>query len=134
MSVSPTAFVRALVAAALAEHDVRARLSIDEPDPDGVDETDEIHVQIYMLDGSRTRHEQSPEFDIAVYASRFRVAEQAADIIEQMLVRYPVRVQVGGRAAVLDRAFVSTATREVSWDVDPSITRFIGTYQLHTRS
>ena len=138
-AVSPTAFARALVAA-LAPG---VKLSLDEPSPEdlapmvglnGGPTVWPVFGQLYMLDGWRDRHEQHPEFDLHFYSRRFLRAEEVALAVENGLVRYPVRVHVGEKVAVLDRADVTTATREVPWNVDTGVTRFIGSYQLRTRS
>jgi len=133
-TVSPTEFCRRLVEKFAP---VGTKLSLNEPDPADltvVDGRATVVCQLYMLDGWRDRFEQHPEFDIAFFSRRFLAAESAALNVEHGLVRYPVRVQVGGKAAVLDRTEVTSSTREVPWDVDPEVTRFIGTYQLRTRS
>jgi len=139
VSVSPTLFGIALVRH-LAPG---VRLSRDEPEPadlapvaglDGGPTVYPVFGQLYMLDGYRDRHEQHPEFDIHFYSLRFAEAERVALAVEDGLVRYPVRVHVGEKVAVLDSAEVTTATREVPWDVDAGVTRFTGSYQLRTRS
>ena len=129
MSVSPTSFARALAKAALPA----ARLGLDDPDP-GYLQNGAVYVQLYVVDGERDRREQRPEVDFAVYSRRFLDTEAAALALEDFLVRYPARVQVGEKPAVLDRTAVVTATREVPWETDDTVTRFIGSYQLATRS
>lgn len=133
--VSPTSFMRALVTKFAP---AGTRLSLNEPNPADLAQTAAgtwpVHIQIYMLDGWADRHEQHPEFDVVVYSRRFLDAERVALAIERGLMRYPVRVHVGERVAVLDRADVTTATREVPWDTDAGVSQFIGSYQLRTRS
>ena len=133
MRVSPTEFCRRLV----MHIEPEVPLSLNEPDPADLLPVDGVYPvvgQLYMIDGWRDRFEQEPEFDIAFFSRRFQEAERVAIAVEEGLVRYPVRVQVGGKAAVLDRTEVTSSTREVPWDVDSTVTRFIGTYQLRTRS
>lgn len=134
-TISPTAFARALVQSLVP---AGTRLSLNEPNPQDLVQRPDgnwpVHVQLYMLDGWRDRHEQHPEIEIVVYSRRFLDAERVAQAIEIGLVRYPVRVQVGERVAVLDRTDVTTSTREVPWDTDTGVSQFIGSYQLRTRS
>lgn len=133
-AVSPTSFARALVTRFAPSG---TRLGLDEPDPETLviqGGFAPVYGQLYMIDGWTDRFEQHPEFDIVFFSRRFLAAENAALAVERGLVRYPVRVQVGEKVAVLDRTEVTTATREVPWDVDTGVTRFIGTYQLRTRS
>lgn len=132
--ISPTAFTRALVEAALPES---VRLGLDMPEPEWLAPEAgryPVYGQLYMLDGWRDRHEQHPEMEIAFFSRRFLRAEQVALAVERFLVRYPVRVQVGGRAAVLDQTIVTASTREVPWEAETAVTRFIGSYELRTRS
>lgn len=134
MKVSPTSLGRAL---AIAGTPQGTRLGINDPNPDSLaitGSTVPVYVQLYMVDGWRDRLEQHPEIEFLVYSRRFQTTEQIALGLEDFLVRYPVRVQVGDKLAVLDRTEVVTATREVPWEVDDNVTRFIGSYQLRTRS
>lgn len=133
MSVRPTEFARRIAMSVAYPTDARVRFGVDFPDPEDVTKT-RIYCQISMIGGDRDRFEQSPEFDISFFAQRYVDAEAAAFALEAALVRYPMRVQVGGKSAVLDRAEVTSATCEVPWETDPSVTRFIGTYSLLTRS
>ena len=134
MSVSTTTLARAAVEKFMPAGTV---LRLDEPQPEHLSIEGTfvpLYAQVYVLDGWRDRFEQQPEIEVAFFSRRFLTTEAAALAVEAGLVRYPVRVQVGGRAAVLDRVAVTTATREVPWDVDAGVTRFIGSYQLRTRS
>lgn len=135
MTVSPTELTRRLVRQVVGPD---IRMGINDPDPAHLAPTalddNPVYVQVYMVDGWRDRFEQQPEMDIHVYSRSFRRAEEIAMQVEDALVRYPVRVEVGGKPAVLDRTEVTTAAREVPWDVDQGVTQFIGTYQLRTRS
>lgn len=134
MKVSPTSLARALALAGTPEG---TRLGLNDPSPESLaisGSTVPVYVQLYMVDGWRDQLEQHPEFEFLVYSRRFVKSEEIALGLETFLVRYPVRVQVGDKLAVLDRTEVVTATREVPWDVDDNVTRFIGSYQLRTRS
>lgn len=139
MAVSPTKLAVAVVRKFVPDE---VRIREDEPEPADLapyagafgDETFPVYCQLYMLDGYRDRFEQHPEFDVHFFSRRFVAAEEVALACEEGLVRYPVRVHVGEKVAVLDRTFVTTATRKVPWDADPSVTRFIGSYQFRTRS
>lgn len=128
--VSPTSLARALIRQLVGAD---AILGLDEPDPVDL-EGGKVYIQLYVLDGYEDRFEQHPEIDVHVYSRSFRRTEQIALLIQRQIVRYPVRVQVDGKAAILDRSEVTTFTREIPWDADASVTRFHGSYQLQTRS
>lgn len=133
--VSPTSFGRAL---AMDGTPPGTRLGLDDPEPEWLaplaGPVYPVYGQLYVIDGWRDKTQQQPEIEFAFYSRRFTETERVARAFEAYLMRYPVRVQVGEKLAVLDRAEVVTATREVPWDVDTSVTRFIGSYQLRTRS
>lgn len=133
--VSPTSFARALL---IDGAELGLRIGLDDPDPTFLaaraGKPYPAYAQLYVIDGWRDRLEQQSEVEFAFYSRRFLETERVARAFEAYLMRYPVRVQVGDKLAVLDRVETVTATREVPWDVDTSVTRFIGSYQLRTRS